>query len=156
MNYSLNVKSSSIVHTLLSNCVKLLRKVQKLLIKCISYSVISKLIRVVSPKFYTARTNFTGPPVPTVPTNFKSGWLVTLFSDRGLLLLSFAIWVQHTKVPNLGVVSGFSDSQLLLLSVLHNTATEQNTETLVFAVQLSQTETATAVFTAVLPQPHCT
>ena len=72
MNYSLNVKSSSIVHTLLSNCVKLLGKVQKLLIKCISYSVISKRIRVVSPKFYTARKNFTGPPVPTVPTNFKS------------------------------------------------------------------------------------
>ena len=64
MNYSLNVKSSSIVHTLLSNCVKLLGKVQKLLIKCISYSVISKQIRVVSPKFYTARKNFTGPPVP--------------------------------------------------------------------------------------------
>ena len=61
-------------------------------------------------------------------------------------MLSFAIRVQHTKVPNLGVVSGFSDSQLLLLSVLHNTATEQNTETLVFAVRLSQTETATAVF----------
>ena len=78
------------------------------------------------------------------------------FSDRWLVLLSFAIWVQHTKVPNLGVVSGFSDSQLLLLSVLHNTATEQNTETLVFAVRLSQTETATAVFFAVLPQPHCT
>ena len=74
MNYSLNVKSSSIVHTLLSNCVKLLGKVQKLLIKCISYSVISKRIRVVSPKFYTARKNFTGPPVPTVPTNFKSAW----------------------------------------------------------------------------------
>ena len=73
MNYSLNVKSSSIVHTLLSNCVKLLGKVQKLLIKCISYSVISKRIRVVSPKFYTARKNFTGPPVPAVPTNFKSG-----------------------------------------------------------------------------------
>ena len=53
---------------------------------------------------------------------------MTLFSDRWLLLLSFAIWVQHTKVPNLGVVSGFSDSQLLLLSVLHNTATEQNTK----------------------------
>ena len=51
MNYSLNVKSSSIVHTLLSNCVKLLGKVQKLLIKCISYSVISKRIRVVSPNF---------------------------------------------------------------------------------------------------------
>ena len=32
------------------------------------------------------------------------------------------------------MVRGFSDSQLLLLSVLHNTATEQNTETLVFAV----------------------
>ena len=64
MNYSLNVKSSSIVHTLLSNCVKLLGKVQKLLIKCISYSVISKRIRVVSPKFYTVRKNFTGPPVP--------------------------------------------------------------------------------------------
>ena len=72
MNYSLNVKSSSIVHTLLSNCVKLLGKVQKLLIKCISYSVISKRIRVVSPKFYTARKNFTGPPVPMVLTNFKS------------------------------------------------------------------------------------
>ena len=71
MNYSLNVKSSSIVHTLLSNCVKLLGKVQKLLIKCISYSVISKRICVVSPKFYTARKNFTGPPVPPVPTNFK-------------------------------------------------------------------------------------
>ena len=72
MNYLINVKSSSIVHTLLSNCVKLLGKVQKLLIKCISYSVISKRSRVVSPKFYTARKNFTGPPVPTVPTNFKS------------------------------------------------------------------------------------
>ena len=72
MNYSLNVKSSSIVHTLLSNCVKLLGKVQKLLIKCISFSVISKRIRVVSPKFYTARKNFTGPPVLTAPTNFKS------------------------------------------------------------------------------------
>ena len=70
MNYLLNVKSSSIVHTLLSNCVKLLGKVQKLLIKYISYSVISKRIRVVSPKFYTARKNSTGPPVPT---NFKSG-----------------------------------------------------------------------------------
>ena len=69
MNYSLNVKSSSIVHTLLSNCVKLLGKVQKLLIKCISYSVISKRIRVVSPKFYTVRKNFTGPPVLT---NLKS------------------------------------------------------------------------------------
>ena len=76
MNYSLNVKSSSIVHTLLSNCVKLLGKVQKLLIKCISYSVISKRIRVVSPKFYTARKNFTGPPVPTVPTNFKSEFIM--------------------------------------------------------------------------------
>ena len=72
MNYSLNVKSSSIVHTLLSNCVKLLGKVQKLLIKCISYSVISKRIRVVSPKFYTVRKNFTGPPVPPVPTKLKS------------------------------------------------------------------------------------
>ena len=78
MNYSLNVKSSSIVHTLLSNCVKLLGKVQKLLIKCISYSVISKRIRVVSPKFYTARKNFTGPPVPTVPTNFKSALQMTI------------------------------------------------------------------------------
>ena len=72
MNYSLNVKSSSIVHTLLSNCVKLLGKVQRLLIKCINYSVISKRIRVVSPKFYTVRKNFTGPPVPPVPTNLKS------------------------------------------------------------------------------------
>ena len=81
MNYSLNVKSSSIVHTLLSNCVKLLGKVQKLLIKCISYSVISKRICVVSPKFYTARKNFTGPPVPTVPTNFKS------VSMKSLLLM---------------------------------------------------------------------
>ena len=63
MNYLLNVKSSSIVHTLLSNCVKLLGKVQKLLIKCISYSVISKRILV----------------VPTVPTNFKSGDLLNLF-----------------------------------------------------------------------------
>ena len=33
------------------------------------------------------------------------GWLVTLFSDRWLLLLSVAIGVQHTEVPNLGVVS---------------------------------------------------
>ena len=74
MNYSLNVKSSSIVHTLLSNCVKLLGKVQKLLIQCINYSVISKQIRVVSPKFYTVRKNFTGPPVPTVLTNSKSGY----------------------------------------------------------------------------------
>ena len=37
------------------------------------YSVISKQIRVVSPKFYTVRKNFTGPPVPPVPTNLKSG-----------------------------------------------------------------------------------
>ena len=73
MNYSLNVKSSSIVHTLLSNCVKLLGKVQKLLIQFINYSVISKRIRVVSPKFYTVRKNFTGSPVPPVPTNLKSG-----------------------------------------------------------------------------------
>ena len=29
--------------------------------------------RVVSPKFYTVRKNFTGPPVPPVPTNLKSG-----------------------------------------------------------------------------------
>ena len=87
MNYSLNVKSSSIVHTLLSNCVKLLGKVQKLLIKCISYSVISKRIRVVSPKFYTARKNFTGPPVPTVPTNFKSGHVK---SQGSMLSFQFA------------------------------------------------------------------
>ena len=89
MNYSLNVKSSSIVHTLLSNCVKLLGKVQKLLIKCINYSVISKRIRVVSPKFYTVRKNSTGPPVPPVPTNLKSGlaMLRTAFSEmRGLFL----------------------------------------------------------------------
>ena len=72
MNYSLNVKSSSIVHTLLSNCVKLLGKVQKLLIQFINYLVISKRIRVVSPKFYTVRKNFTGPPVPPVPTNLES------------------------------------------------------------------------------------
>ena len=78
MNYSLNVKSSSIVHTLLSNCVKLLGKVQKLLIKCISYSIISMRSRVVSPKFYTARKNFTRPPVPTVPTNFKSATDTTI------------------------------------------------------------------------------
>ena len=71
MNYSLNVKSSSIVHTLLSNCIK--GKMQKLLIWCINYLVISKRIRVVSPKFYTVRKNFTGPPVPTVLTNSKSG-----------------------------------------------------------------------------------
>ena len=89
MNYSLNVKSSSIVHTLLSNCVKLLGKVQKLLIKCISYSVISKRIRVVSPKFYTARKNFTGPPVPTVPTNFKS-----------VLTLVFVIVIKHVNKTN--------------------------------------------------------
>ena len=79
MNYSLNVKSSSIVHTLLSNCVKLLGKVQKLLIQCINYSVISKRIRVVSPKFYTVRKNFTGPPVPLVPTNIKSALLIICF-----------------------------------------------------------------------------
>ena len=78
MNYSLNVKSSSIAHKLLSNPVKLLGKVQKLLIKCISYSVISKRICVVSPKFYSARKNFTGPPVPTVPTNLKSVDNITL------------------------------------------------------------------------------
>ena len=35
----------------------------------VGYLVISKRICVVSPKFYTARKNFTGPPVPT---NFKS------------------------------------------------------------------------------------
>ena len=64
MNFSLNVKSSSIVHTLLSNCVKLIGKVQKLHIQCINYLVISKRICVVSPKFYTVGKNFTGPPVP--------------------------------------------------------------------------------------------
>ena len=66
MNYSLNVKSSSIVHTLLSNCVKLLSIEQKLLILRINCLVISKRIRAVSPKFYTVRKNFTG------PTNLKS------------------------------------------------------------------------------------
>ena len=98
MNYSLNVKSSSIVHTLLSNCVKLLGKVQKLLIKCISYSVISKRIRVVSPKFYTARKNFTGPPVPTVPTNFKSGLVLRILINKICpknLRLVFSVSVYH-------------------------------------------------------------
>ena len=92
MNYSLNVKSSRIVHTLLSNCVKLLGKVQKLLIKCISYSVISKRICVVSPKFYTARKNFTGPLVPTVPTNLKPVWCKDIF------LISY-----HTSEANLNI-----------------------------------------------------
>ena len=86
MNYSLNVKSSSIVHKLLSYCVKLLGKVQKLLIKCINYSVISKRICVVLPKFYTVRKNFTGPLVPPVPTNLKSvGHLIVdiVFNKNG-------------------------------------------------------------------------
>ena len=91
MNYSLNVKSSSIVHTLLSNCVKLLGKVQKLLIKCISYSVISKRIRVVSPKFYTVRKNFTGPPVPPVPTNLKS---VLTFNIQKLSLVTRILFIK--------------------------------------------------------------
>ena len=91
MNYSLNVKSSSIVHTLLSNCVKLLGKVQKLLIKCISYSVISKRIRVVSPKFYTVRKNFTGPPVPTVLTNSKSALVGNQSDDQCCYSCYFAI-----------------------------------------------------------------
>ena len=96
MNYSLNVKSSSIVHTLLSNCVKLLGKVQKLLIKCISYSVISKRIRVVSPKFYTARKNFTGPPVPTVPTNFKSVNCLKFWGNNANFLGNYqVIYVLH-------------------------------------------------------------
>ena len=73
MNYSLNVKSSSIVHTLLSNCVKLLGKVQKLLIKCISYSVISKRIRVVSPKFYKVKKIYRTAG-PTGPDNSQV-WL---------------------------------------------------------------------------------
>ena len=98
MNYSLNVKSSSIVHTLLSNCVKLLGKVQKLLIKCISYSVISKRIRVVSPKFYTARKNFTGPPVPTVPTNFKSECVIIIsFSGITCKTPHDMIWLEVTR-----------------------------------------------------------
>ena len=93
MNYSLNVKSSSIVHTLLSNCVKLLGKVQKLLIKCISYSVISKRIRVVSPKFYTARKNFTGPPVPT---NFKSDFYFFFHKIlTGAALTILAMFIFH-------------------------------------------------------------
>ena len=71
MNYSLNVKSSNIVHTLLSNCVKLLSKVQKLLIKCISYSVISKRIRVVSPKFYRTA----GPDGPDKFQVCRVAWL---------------------------------------------------------------------------------
>ena len=33
------------------------------------------------------------------------GWSVTLFSDRWLVLLSVAIGVYHTEVPNLWVVS---------------------------------------------------
>ena len=32
-------------------------------------------------------------------------WVMTLFFDRWLMLLSVAIGVQHTEVPNLGVVS---------------------------------------------------
>ena len=75
---------------MLSNCVKLLGKVQKLLIKCISYSVISKRIRVVSPKFYTARKNFTGLPVPTVPTNFKSELFTSFF--RLMIFTGCDIW----------------------------------------------------------------
>ena len=99
MNYLLNVKSSSIVHTLLSNCVKLLGKVQKLLIKCISYSVISKRIRVVSPTFYTARKNFTGPPVPTVPTNFKSGLrdIILKFLLLLMMLIYLSIWMMYLE-----------------------------------------------------------
>ena len=107
MNYSLNVKSSSIVHTLLSNCVKLLGKVQKLLIKCISYSVISKRIRVVSPKFYTARKNFTGPPVPTVPTNFKSVICEEIQKVSFVLLQKYKLnlkEIQKTKIKR--VASG--------------------------------------------------
>ena len=100
MNYSLNVKSSSIVHTLLSNCVKLLGKVQKLLIKCISYSVISKRIRVVSPKFYTARKNFTGPPVPTVPTNFKSANNIVYLKPTS----DQKVWLIFSKKMFLGFV----------------------------------------------------
>ena len=96
MNYSLNVKSSSIVHTLLSNCVKLLGKVQKLLIKCISYSVISKRIRVVSPKFYTARKNFTGPPVPT---NFKSARCQAHLLQPQKLLESFRHIAVGVNIP---------------------------------------------------------
>ena len=69
MNFSLNVKSSSIVHTLLSNCVKLLGKVQKLLIQLLGNFQANSLV---SPKFYTVRKKFTGPPVPPVPTNLKS------------------------------------------------------------------------------------
>ena len=87
MNYSLNVKSSSIVHTLLSNCVKLLGKVQKLLIKCISYSVISKRIRVVSPKFYTVRKNFTGPPVPG-SRQISSLDEDYYYNDEGLMMMT--------------------------------------------------------------------
>ena len=90
MNYSLNVISSSIVHTLLSNCVKLLGKVQKLLIKCISYSVISKRIGVVSPKFYTVRKNFTGPPVLAVPANLKSEH--TLFCRETAFVAIYALF----------------------------------------------------------------
>ena len=86
MNNSLNVKSFIIVHTLLSNCVKLLGKVQKILIQFINYSVISKRIRVVSPKFYTVRKNFTGPPVPPVPTNLKSA--PALIVNQGAFKLS--------------------------------------------------------------------
>ena len=109
MNYSLNVKSSSIVHTLLSNCVKLLGKVQKLLIKCISYSVISKRIRVVSPKFYTARKNFTGPPVPPVPTNLKSGdgsrqleWVAQLGRGYDHLVVTHLCLHRHAIAIQLG------------------------------------------------------
>ena len=96
MNYSLNVKSSSIVHTLLSNCVKLLGKVQKLLIYCINYSVISKRICVVSPKFYTVGKKFTGPPVPTVPTNLKSGGITIEVS--GVTFFNF-----HKVMTHLGL-----------------------------------------------------
>ena len=96
MNYWLNVKSSSIVHTLLSDCVKLLGKVQKLLIQFINYSVISKRICVVSPKFYTARKNFTGPPVTTVPTNFKSDFYFFFHKIlTGAALTILAMFIVH-------------------------------------------------------------
>ena len=42
---------------------------------------------------------------------------MTLFFDRWLMLLSVAIGVQHTEVPNLGVVSDAFFRWLLLLSV---------------------------------------
>ena len=88
MNYSLNVKSSSIVHTLLSNCVKLLGKVQKLLIKCKLLGNFQANLRCF-PKILHSWEKFYRTAGPTGPDKSQVCKLQTIETIHFLMILEF-------------------------------------------------------------------